>query len=107
MNTATWMDETCDLIERVGEEHGWGGKWTRESGKNWQWASTGSRYCELSRERDDEDGRPEYQTVTIRVADHGTCYCSEQWSIVMDGGNGDDHTIEALLDHLRSEFVAD
>ena len=102
---------TCDQIERVAESHGWSGLYTRESSRNWKMASTGSLYCELSRCRDviDEDGDEiqECQSVTIRVSDHPTVYCSERFSIVVGDAGGDDHSLAALATFLASEFCAD
>lgn len=101
----------CEQIEAEAEKHGWGGMYTRESGRNWKPASTGSLYCELSRTRDViEDGIEvqECQTVRIRVANHSTAYCSEDFSIVVGKqAGGDDHTPQALFAFFASEFVED
>lgn len=101
--TAEWMAETCRAIEDAGEVGGWDGEWTKESGRNWKSATTGSRYCELSRCLNKDTGDEEWQTVTIRVADHATAYCREDFSVVKDGGNGDDHKLATVLAWLRSE----
>jgi len=43
------------------------------------------------------------RTLKIRVADHSSCYCSEDISLVTPSGSvgGDDHTIEILVKKLQ------
>jgi hypothetical protein len=69
-------------------------------------ADTGSVYLTLRRECDacilgtDDDCTCE--EMTVRISDHGSCYCSEDVSLVIPSGNagGDDHTIEYLRKRL-------
>lgn len=100
-NSSNWMNETCRAIEDAGEAGGWDGEWTKESGRNWKSATTGSRYCELSRCLNKDTDDEEWQTVKIRVSDHATAYCREDFSVVQDGGSGDDHKLDAVLEWLR------
>ena len=97
--TIDWAFDTKDHIDKVADENGF-------CRFDWNMASTGSWYAEFSRSQE-IDGDDEYQTVKVRVADHSTVYCSEDYSIVQDGGNADDHTIEALLSVFRGEFIED
>jgi hypothetical protein len=83
-----WLEATAAEVERVAEAHGWTvGRWT--------FAQTNSRYAELTREIDDD----ECETIKVRVSDHGSCYCSEDYSLAKNP-SGHDHTIEALESRL-------
>lgn len=91
-----WLDETCKTVESLAAEHEW------EFGR-WHYAETGSRYVELNRECDScilgSDGDCTCETLTVRVSDHGSAYCSEDYSIAMKP-SGDDHTLEILAARL-------
>lgn len=72
-----------------------------------QQAHTGSVYFSLSRECDCciLGGDPEDCTcekLTVRISDHGSCYCREDISLVIPSGNpsGDDHSIDYLKKRL-------
>lgn len=72
-----------------------------------QQAQTGSVYFTLSRECDCcvLGGDPEDCTcekLSVRISDHGSCYCREDISLIIPSGNasGDDHSIETLKKRL-------
>jgi hypothetical protein len=80
-----WLDETIEAIGSAAAEHGW-------SEDHDSQAQTGTRYLTFS--RDDE-------TLIIRVADHGSCYCREDYSVVLPGReSGDDHSLAQVLARL-------
>lgn len=90
-----WLDATCKAVESLAVAHEW------EAGR-WHHAETGSRYVELTRECDscilgDDDCTCE--TIKVRVSDHGSAYCSEDYSIAMNP-SGDDHSLEILAARL-------
>ncbi len=96
-----WMDATIDRIEEFGEQHGWS---VRLDSK----AETGSCYWELFRPASAADDTPESiedygmtggETVSLRISDHGDCYCRSDYSLAENPG-GDDTTIETVLRRL-------
>lgn len=96
-----WIDETCRAVETLAAEHEW------EIGR-WYHAETGSRYVELHRECDacvlgtEDDCTCE--TVKVRVSDHGSAYCSEDYSIAKTP-SGDDHSLEILAARLSTRLA--
>jgi hypothetical protein len=72
-------------VETIISDCGW------TMARAWSRAQTGSMYAAIERGDD---------RMTIRVSDHATCYCREDISIVLDGGSGDDHDIDALASML-------
>lgn len=97
-----WILKTCNDIETAAEAGGWSGVWTKESGRNWTTASPGTRYAEFTRCVNEDTEDEEWQSVTIRVSDHATAYCREDFSVVHDGGGGDDHSLDSVLAWLRT-----
>ena len=87
-----FMINTKEAVESLCLEFGW------ESG-DWNTAQTGSMYMEAHKECPPcilgMDKDCECLSVKIRISDHATAYCSEDFSICMNG-NGDDHTLEDL-----------
>lgn len=79
-----WIDETAATVESLAIKNGWSVDSTNRA------SETMSRYISLSREND---------VLTVRVSDHGSCYCSEDISLAMSPG-GDDHSIETLIARL-------
>ena len=82
-----WLTKTCEAVEALAEEHGW-------ECDDWQHAQTGSRYVALSRGS---------EMLTIRVSDHGSAYCREDYSIAMDP-SGDDHSLEIVAERLAQDI---
>jgi hypothetical protein len=96
------ISQICRQLEDAGEIGGWTGEFYAASGKNWKQTGMGSRYCELSRciNADTED--EEWQTVKLRVSDHATAYCREDFSIVVDDAGGpDDHKLAEVIEWLK------
>lgn len=58
-------------------------------------ADTGSRYYALDRDIGDDD----IEELVVRLSDHASAHCREDWSVAMRP-SGDDHRIEALLARL-------
>ena len=82
----TWTDETDEAIRQAAEAHDW-------SIDNVQLAQTNSRYYNLSRPGDED--------LKIRVSDHGDCYCTSDYSVVLPGReSGDDVPLQTVLDRL-------
>jgi hypothetical protein len=89
----SWLDQTIDAIESAASDNGW-------DEENDSQAQTGTRYLTFSRGE---------ETLTIRVADHGSCYCREDYSVVLPGHeSGDDHSLDQVLARLaRPEVKSD
>jgi hypothetical protein len=100
---ATWIDATEERIEAAAVANGW-------SMICRSIASTGSRYYDLAREaredgqtdQDVEDfGLAGLEEFTLRISDHGDCYCRAAMSVAKNP-SGDDTTIEAVLRRLSA-----
>lgn len=94
-----WLEATCMKVKELASEHGWTiDRWTK--------AETGSRYTELFRECSSclgvICGDCECETIKIRVSDHATAHCSEDFSIAMSPSL-DDHTLNDLEKFLESK----
>jgi len=98
-----WMEETEATIEVAAADHGWS-MVVRDI------AATGSRYYELMREcraEDDTDesiadyGPTGLESITLRISDHGDCYCRSDYSLA-ERPSGDDTTIEAVMCRLMT-----
>lgn len=95
----TELDALESLVKSLANEHEWGVVDQHR-------ADTGSVYIELHRECDtcilgsDEDCSCE--TLKVRISDHGSCYCTEDISLVIPSGNpsGDDHSVEYFQKRL-------
>ena len=74
-----WLDATEAALTAAAERGGWRIERTSIAG-------TGSRYLSLGR-----FGRK----LSIRIADHGSAYCHEDYSVAMQPG-GDDHDLEMV-----------
>ena len=61
----------------------------------------GSNYYELERESADEMS---LETVTLRISDHPSLYCREDYSVAMNAG-GDDHSIETVENRLSQPRI--
>ena len=61
-------------------------------------AQTRSRYYELTRETSDDDT----ETIIVRISDHATAHCTEDYSIAMRP-SGDDHDVEAVLAKIATK----
>ena len=98
-NKHLWVEATCIKVKQLASEHGW-------TIDRWTIAETGSRYTELFKECSSclgvICGDCECNTVKIRVSDHATAYCSEDFSIAMKP-NLDDHTVNDLEKFLESK----
>lgn len=99
--TTTWMEETENTIREAAEANDWGMVLRSQ-------AATGSRYFEIARyvrEADQTDenyadfGGTGLEEFTLRISDHGDCYCSSDYSLA-EVPSGDDTTIEAVLARL-------
>lgn len=90
-----WLDATVARVEQVAAVNGW-------SMSILSIANTGSRYYELSRESNDGE---QYEELTLRISDHGSCYCSEDLSIAMREG-GDDQGLAAVIRRLEQPMGA-
>ena len=97
-----WMDETEATIEAAATAAGW-------SMVCRSIASTGSCYYEVMRvirgpdqtDQDVEDYGPDgLESFTLRISDHGDCYCSADYSLA-ERPSGDDTTIAAVIARLR------
>lgn len=92
-------DELEEQVKALAAQHEW------EVADNHR-ADTGSVYIKLHRECDacilGTDGDCTCEELTVRISDHGSCYCSEDVSLVIPSGNesGDDHTFEYLRKRL-------
>ncbi len=77
------MSALADRAEAAAIEAGW-------ECEGWDRGRRGSWYAVFSRGE---------ATLKLRVADHGSCYCTEHVSLVIPSGNasGDDHTFAAWL----------
>jgi len=87
--------EMAEEFERRGRELGY---FFPESGKSF--AATGSIYLTVEAGYNYDEEAEEFMdfvSTTVRIADHGECYCREDISIDPDG-----HTIDAAL-----EFIAE
>lgn len=96
-----WIDATERTIEQAAQEHGW-------SMHLDSIAQTNSRYYTVSRlvrgaEQTDEDvedyGFDEIESFTLRLSDHGDCYCNADYSLARQP-SGDDTTLEAVAARL-------
>lgn len=88
----SWFDETIEAIELAAKAGGW-------HEERDQQAQTGTRYITFWRDGKADDD--ESETITIRVADHGDCYCTADCSVVMPGReSGDDVSLETVLRRL-------
>lgn len=91
-NVYQFIIKTKQAVEDLCDEFGW------DIG-HWNTAQTGSMYVEAHKECPpcilglDKDC--ECDSVKIRISDHATAYCSEDFSISMNG-SGDDHTLQDL-----------
>lgn len=96
---ATEMDDLEQEVERLAAEHQW-------DVVDRRLADTGSVYIELHRECDvcilGKDDDCTCESLSVRISDHGSAYCSEDVSLVIPSGNagGDDHTVEILRKRL-------
>lgn len=88
-----WLDETEEWLEAAAARHGWTCRLT-------SMASTGSRYYTLQRV-DEETDVPE--EVKVRISDHWSAHCSEDYSIAMRP-SGDDHTRDDVERRLAKEM---
>lgn len=79
-----WIADTLAEVERLAVANGWQYRLDKI-------AETLSHYVTLTRLCNDDD----IEVVKVRVSDHGSAYCSEDYSIAMDPG-GDDHSLETL-----------
>jgi len=98
-----WIADAEERVRVLCKKHGWDFEY--KSGG----FGTSSRYYELTREGGelDDDGDPcEWQTIKLRISDHGSCYCSEDVSIAMNP-SGDDHSMDILERRLAAPFDAD
>ncbi|MEA3224646.1 MAG: hypothetical protein U9Q07_01755 [Planctomycetota bacterium] len=101
----TWAEKTKAAIELAATNNGW------ELDGDWQAAqTTHSEYASFRRDddaddedEDDEDDDRETH-VKIRVSDHGTCYCSERFSLAFEA-SGDDHTIDVVVDFFENATI--
>lgn len=100
------LDELATTIDQVAEKHGWCcGVYSFESKRHWKHSQTGSRYCEFTRDlRDilDPGSGVNEQQITVRISDHPTAYCREDFSVVLGGGSGDDNSLESLVKFLAT-----
>lgn len=85
-----WIDDTLAEVERLAKEYGWQYRLDKI-------AETMSHYVSLTRPCGDDD----VEVVKVRVSDHGSAYCSEDYSLAMDPG-GDDHSLEILERRLSA-----
>lgn len=67
-----------DAVQDVIEESGWDIVWKKSSV-----AATGTRYYTINRYKNDDE--EEVETLVIRVADHGECYCREDYDVSPTG----------------------
>ncbi len=93
-----WLEKTILSIESICQEHQW-------ELSNWQTAQTGSKYAEIYKECDScilgLDKDCDCKSIKIRVSDHATAYCREDFSISLNG-SGDDHTLNDLENFLKN-----
>ena len=90
-----WIEETKAAVMALADQHGWDyDRYGWSGGFN-----TRSEYIELTREcaacREEADGDCACKAVKVRVSDHGSCYCREDFSLAMLP-SGDDHTMADL-----------
>lgn len=96
---STEMDDTADALKALAAEHEWDVEIKSV-------AQTGSWYYTLTRECDNcilgSDDDCTCEELTVRISDHGTAYCSEDYSLVIPSGsaNPDDHNLEILKRRL-------
>jgi len=84
-----WRDDVIDAIDAACAAHGW--TENRRSGLSFS-RSSRSEYHTYSRELNDED----IEEIKVRISDHGSAHCSEDYSIAMMP-SGDDHTLEQVV----------
>lgn len=87
-----FFDTTLDGVEELAVRYDWDFNRNRYSGG----FNTNSRYFTLEKEvLDPETDDPVWYVVKVRISDHGTMYCTEDISLVLDP-TPDDHTLEDL-----------
>lgn len=68
-------------------------------------AQTGTRYLRADRDCDEKGCVHMVASLSIRIGDHASSYCTEDISLVIPGeGGGDDHTIDYLRERLAGEY---
>ena len=89
-----WFAETEDRIGACAKANGWS-MLLRSASQG------GSDYYELERLSEDDES---VETVTLRISDHPSLYCREDYSIAMRSG-ADDHSIETIARRLAQPRV--
>lgn len=94
---SSWRMNTKQAVADLCDEFGW-------SMDAWHTAQTGSMYMEATKECDScilgMDQECDCTTIKIRLSDHATAYCSEDFSICLNG-SGDDHDIADLKKYFE------
>lgn len=85
-----WIEAGADIVEEIAEANGW-------EIADRHTAQTNTVYIEL--QKIDEDGEIVKETK-IRISDHGSAYCSEEFSIALNP-SGDDHDPDYVLEFLK------
>lgn len=96
-----WLDLTCEAVEKLARIHGWQDA-SDLNGFSWNHAQTASRYITLEKMIEGEAGEENWQQIKVRVSDHGSAYCSEDFSIAKNP-SGDDHTMGQLKAALENK----
>lgn len=93
-----WLQNTILKIEDICQEYQW-------ELSDWQTAQTGSKYVEAYKECDScilgIDKECVCKFIKIRVSDHATAYCREDFSISMNS-SADDHTLNDLENYFKN-----
>jgi hypothetical protein len=88
-----WIESVLDVIEEAANIGNWSFNRDRYSGG----FNTQSRYYTLTHKVSDRD-------LKIRISDHGTAHCSEDYSIAMNP-SGDDHPLEYVVEKLKGTLT--
>jgi hypothetical protein len=83
--SCAWLDNMEARLNAAAEAGGWNIELKSI-------AQTRTRYYELTRETSDDDT----ETIIVRIGDHATAHCREDYSIAMRP-SGDDHDAQKVL----------